>query len=523
MSNENTNMIVVDLNSPKRPINSMIYSNFIEQLGDCIHNGVWIDNPVDINVPLNKDDPFLFGIREDVLKAVKEMKVSVLRAFGGCYSDVYHWKDAIGPKAQRKIVKNKQWARFPMNLIKGLGPKINNQFGTDEFCHFCEAIGAEPYLNVNYSSGSPEEAASWVEYCNGSLNTEYGALRAKNGREKPYDVKFWGIANEIWGIQEIKHEKNPEDYAKRYLLFAKAMREKDPKIKLILVGWFKSYWNQTLLKLIGEEYIDFLSIHQYVPLPFLELLNARSKKHKQKEWSYYSLMTSSRLIEQDIVNTWNDIETVLRKDTHVRISFDEWGVWYKLRDLINTNFNLQDGLCAADILLTFQRYSEVAMANWAQLINCVGTIQTDKEGILLTPVYLAIKMLTNHSQNNIIEGVKVECNTFNAEKWGQIKETNHVPYLTCNVTINDKGDILSVIIINKHFTEKINAKLILNNFNPKEQGSLVELNSESPFDYNTKEERNKIQIKENQITTVNSTLNLELKPHSLSILKLSKK
>ena len=157
----------------------MIYSNFIEHLGECILNGIWTYDPV--NVPLVKNNPRLISVREDVLFASKELKPTVLRAFGGCYSDVYHWKDAIGPREKRKIIKNMYWNTGIRKVIRGLGPKIENQFGTDEFLAFCEEIGAEPYLNVNYGTGTPEEAADWVEYCNGSESTEYGALRVKHG------------------------------------------------------------------------------------------------------------------------------------------------------------------------------------------------------------------------------------------------------------------------------------------------------------------------------------------------------
>ncbi|MBD3226756.1 MAG: hypothetical protein GF329_01090, partial [Candidatus Lokiarchaeota archaeon] len=309
------NKIVIDINSKKIPINPMIYSNFIEHLGECIHNGLWAYD--EVNVPL-VETLFLDKIREDVLQAVKEIKPTVLRAFGGCYSDVYHWKDAIGPRDSRKTVKNKQWSgRWFMKILPGnYGPKIKNQFGTDEFLHFCEAIEAQAYLNVNYSTGTPEEAADWVEYCNCDSKTEYGALRKKNGREKPYNVKYWGIANEIWGFQEVGREKNPKKYAKRYLTFAKAMREKDPEIKLVAVGWHKSKWNQIVLKEIGEDWVDFLSIHHYIPLP-VSLSTLIKREHPHNEKKYYSLLSADKTFEKIINNGWNDILTTLGAETHV--------------------------------------------------------------------------------------------------------------------------------------------------------------------------------------------------------------
>ena len=159
--------IVINVSSKKRLINPGIYSGFIEHLGECIHNGIWAYDPV--NVPLIDGVPSLIGnrgdgVRKDILQAFKMLKLPVLRAFGGCYSDVYHWKDAIGPKESRKKSPNTFWGTREKLLVKGVGPDLENQFGTDEFIIFCEEIGAEPYLNVNYGTGTPEEAADWVEY-----------------------------------------------------------------------------------------------------------------------------------------------------------------------------------------------------------------------------------------------------------------------------------------------------------------------------------------------------------------------
>lgn len=515
------NTIKINVNSKKSSIDPWIYGNFIEHIGECIHNGIWAYDP--ISVPLYKWNELLNGMREDVIQAAKELKPTVLRAFGGCYSDVYHWKDAIGPKSSRKKVKNLQWSRFPFKLIKGLGPNIENQFGTDEFLHFCEVIGAEPYLNVNYSTGTPEEAADWVEYCNGSTDTEYGSLRAKNGREQPYNVKYWGIANEIWGPQEKGYEKHPEEYAKNYLPFARAMRKKDPSIKLIAVGWSKSEWNQAVLKGIGEEWMDFLSMHQYLPFP-MGINTLIGKKHPHEEQTYHALMSAYRKIEQQINLAWNDIITVFGEQTRVRISFDEWGIWYKIKDMIHTNFNLQDGLCAALIQMIFQKQSnKTSIALWSMLTNFCGTIQTDPDGIILTPPYLALKMLRDHSYGTLLEDIEVKCASFPSRKYGQIDNPKEeLPYISCNATINDDLSKLSVILVNCHYITDLNAEISLQGFKPKENCTKIVLNSESPFDYNTIQERNKIRIIEEKIHNTNNPLSTIVPAHSLIIHKFSR-
>ena len=515
------NKIEIDINSNKKSINPMIYSNFIEHLGDCIHNGLWAYDPV--NVPF-VEDPILEKVRQDILQASKGLKISILRAFGGCYSDVYHWKDAIGTRDSRKTVKNKQWARLLFKYIPGnLGPKIENQFGTDEFLHFCERIGAKAYLNVNYSTGTPEEAADWVEYCNGSSSTEFGKLRTKNGREKPYNVKYWGIANEIWGFQEVGHVKHPEKYAKRYIEFAKAMREKDPEIKLVIVGWHKSKWNQTVLREVGEKWIDYLSIHHYVPLPIgIKTLLGMNRSYKEKK--YYSMMSAFKSYERILENAFNDIITALGGDTKVRIAFDEWGAWYDTDDIVRTNYNLQDGLFTASILMLFQRLSDKSpMANWAQLVNVLGLIQSDPDGLIITPPYLAFKMIRENIYNNLVEDINIECETFNSKKYGQIRKATDTPYLDANLTINDTNDKFSLMLLNRHFTDKLKVKLSIQGINLKSTGIKIELNSESPFDFNTIENRDKIQINEEKMDTIKSNMEIELPAHSFTILKINKK
>ncbi len=518
---EHENIILINVDSKTKPIDKRIYSGFIEHLGECIHNGIWAYDSV--NVSLVENIHSLVGIqgdgvRKDVLQAFKELKPSVLRAFGGCYSDVYLWKDGIGPKDSRKRSINEFWKKREHLLVEGVGPDIANQFGTDEFITFCEEIGAEPYLNVNYGSGTPEEAAEWVEYCNGSIDTEYGSLRAQHGRSKPYNVKIWGIANEIYGFHEVGYEKNPEDYAKKYLEFAKKMREKDPTIKLVAVGWDKSEWNQTVLSKIGEDWVDYLSIHIYFPniVPILP-----KKKHPDTQRCYQALMASKPLIEDYIDKTYNDIIAALGQDTHVRISFDEWGIWYMTKDLVKSNYNLQDGLWVALLFQVFQKKADLCpMANHSEMINVFGAIQTDKDGIILTPMYLAFKMFVDHMQKNFIEDVVVDCLTYNSKKYGRIPARKSVPYIECCANINDDGNNLSIMLINKHFSSNLSVILEINGFNPDKKGKIVTLLSESPFDYNTIENRNKIQIVEKVIGNIEPNMTLELVKHSITILKL---
>jgi alpha-L-arabinofuranosidase len=174
-------------------VSPRIFGNFAEHLGRCIYGGIFEEGN-----PLSDAD----GYRKDVMEAVKPMGVSVLRWPGGNFASGYNWMDGIGPRDQRPARPDHAW-----------GALESNRFGTDEFLRYCERIGAEPYLCINAGLGSVDQARQWVEYCNEKRPTFWAKQRAKNGREQPWNVKIWGLGNEIDGPWQLGH-KNAEDYAK---------------------------------------------------------------------------------------------------------------------------------------------------------------------------------------------------------------------------------------------------------------------------------------------------------------------
>jgi alpha-N-arabinofuranosidase len=173
--------------------------------------------------------------------------------------------------------------------------------------------------------------------------------------------------------------------------------------------------------------------------------------------------------------------------------------------------------------MTFQKMSDKCpMANWAQLVNVLGMIQTDSNGLILTPVYLAFRLFIDHMLDFLVEDINVECLNYESQRYGRIPRRKGVPYIECNANINDNADKLSIMLINKHFTEKLKVALELKGFIPHEKGIKVELTSKSPFDYNTIENRNKIEIMEKEIGNLKSNMTIELPAHSVTILKLTK-
>lgn len=204
------------------------------------------------------------GFDPDIVGLVRESTIAHLRWPGGNFVSHYHWRDGVGPIDRRPTYPNRAWGGLEYNLI-----------GTDEYIKFCRLTGVKPYITVNSGTGTPEEAAAWVEYCNGPAESPMGALRAANGNQEPYDVRLWEVGNENFASWQGGYVGSDEN-ARRFAQFAKAMRAASPvPIELIACGnnfdfadpgpaydqvTADRHWHDQLLKEAPEE-IDYISLH----------------------------------------------------------------------------------------------------------------------------------------------------------------------------------------------------------------------------------------------------------------------
>jgi alpha-L-arabinofuranosidase len=235
--------ISVDAASPIGQISPLIYGSNIEWPASS--NGLWDNSKRQLN--------------RQLVEKVSLLDVPIIRFPGGSLSDMYHWEYAVGP-----LEKRRDNLDFDENFQK-------STFGTDEFMKFCSEIDAKAMITVNFGSGTPQEAADWVEYCNGSVRTPYGAKRAANGHPEPYNVQYWEVGNEVYGYWEKGHT-SIKNYANRFIEFAQAMKRVDPSIKLGAEAVSEPHgvgdgdtceWNRTLLEIAGD-YIDFLVLTNMV-------------------------------------------------------------------------------------------------------------------------------------------------------------------------------------------------------------------------------------------------------------------
>ena len=236
--------VTIHANQGTEKIHKEIYGQFAEHLGTCIYGGLWVGP--------NSNIPNTNGYRNDVLQALKDLKVPVLRWPGGCFADEYHWKDGIGPREKRPSLKNNNWG----------GTIEDNSFGTHEFLNLCEILECEPYISGNVGSGSVEELAKWVEYMTSEEGTPMAKLRKENGREKPWKVKYLGVGNESWGCGG---NMRPEYYSDLYRRYSIYCRNYDNNKLYKIASGASDYdynWTKVLMDNVGDR-MDGLSLHYY--------------------------------------------------------------------------------------------------------------------------------------------------------------------------------------------------------------------------------------------------------------------
>jgi len=475
--------IVVDVRDQIGKINRHIYGHFIEHLGRCIYGGVWVGEDSRI--------PNLRGLRKDVLEVVKEIRPPIIRWPGGNFASGYHWEDGVGPREKRPVKYDLAWeAEEP------------NQFGTDEFIDFCREAGAEPYICVNAGSGTSEEAANWVEYCNRMGNSLYASKRVENGHSKPFNVKYWGIGNEVYGPWQIGHT-DAANYAKSALEFAKLMRRVDPTIRLVAVGCDRDDWNYEVLKTAGE-HVDYISLHKYYG----------------HEEDYYTVVASLLDAERSLKNLSGLIDAAMAtKKRRVEIAFDEWNVWRREANRetgYTQKSTLQDGIFAAGIFHALHRLCKsVTMANLAQLVNVLPAIVTNERGLYVNPIYLAFKLYVNHSGDTALR-TRTEAETYGAEKIG----VDNVPYMDCSATLHKDGGILYLAAINRHREEDIKGQIELRAFKPKRKGRVYELNAEEFSSANDFDSPDKVKIVEKAVKDVSNEFSYTFPAHSVTVLEL---
>lgn len=414
--------VIISTDLGNSTISRHIYGHFSEHLGHCIYGGYWVGE--------NSSISNTRGIRNDVVEALKKTKIPNLRWPGGCFADEYHWMDGIGPRENRPKMINTHWG----------GVTEDNSFGTHEFLDLCEQLGAEPYICGNVGSGSVEEMSKWVEYINFDGVSPMADLRRKNGRDKPWNVKFWGVGNENWGCGG---NMTADFYADQYRRYATYARNYGDNKLLKIAGGANSTeysWTETLMREIPLNMMWGISLHYYTT-------NWEKKGSATVfgEKEYFETLERCLNVEKALdrhITIMNNYDPEKR----VALVVDEWGTWWDVEPGTNPGFlfqqsTMRDAMVAGLSLNYFnERCDRIKMANIAQTVNVLQSlILTDGEKMILTPTYHVFEMYKVHHDATLLPAT-VNCSSYSFEG-------RELPSLSASAS-RDKNGLIHISLVN---------------------------------------------------------------------------
>ena len=413
------NRLVVNTDLGSETISRHIYGHFSEHLGHCIYGGFWVgeDSPI----------PNTRGIRNDVVRALKELHIPNLRWPGGCFADDYHWMDGIGPKKERPSMINTHWG----------GVTEDNSFGTHEFMDLCEQLECEPYITANVGSGTVREIAQWVEYLTSDAISPMTELRKQNSREKPWKIKFWGLGNESWGCGGSMEPEYYDDLMRRYSTYCRNFGAN--RLYQIACG-ANSYdyeWTDVLMRdPENRNRMSGLSLHYYT------VCHDWSKKGSatnfdENEW-YLTL--SKTLAMDELVRKHSIVMDKYDPEKRIGLIVDEWGNWHDVEPGTNPGFlyqqnTLRDAMVASINLNIFNNHCDrVKMTNIAQTINVLQSmILTRNDELVLTPSYYVFEMFRVHQDATLLP-VDLTCENYAFEQ-------NSIPAISASASKAKDGKI----------------------------------------------------------------------------------
>lgn len=480
-------------------INPHIYGHFIEHLERCVYGGIWTENGE--------------KLRDDVLRLIQPLKPTVIRYPGGNFASAYHWEDGIGPRHLRPARFDPAWKA-----------EESNQVGTDEFMAFCERVGAEPYICVNDATGTSEEAARWVAYCNEDAQGEQGRRRAANGHPEPYHVKLWGVGNEVWGRWQVG-TTSAENYVKRLRPIVEAMRAVGPGIKIVAVGDTLGAdanpearrWNETVLRLAGD-LIDTLSFHIYQP-------GQEGWQAKYDQETLYYTVCAAPLSAEKAIQRMADLIQQIVPGKGIKVALDEWNLWLAPPEgsssMHGLNYTMRDALYTAGMLNAFQRQSKhLTLANLAQMVNVLPLIVTDDHQSYATPIYYPFEMY-RHMEPVALD-TALDSPFFDSQPLGNIEAMEKVPYIDVSATCSRSQQRVVLGIINRHSTRRVDLSVRLYGFAELRPSRGWLLRHNDPLAENSFANPNNVKAKEVDLRQIGKRkrFTLDLPPCSVSVVIL---
>ena len=475
-------------------IDPKLFGGFLEHMGRAIYEGIYEPGSQFAEET---------GLRQDVLAALEELKPTTIRYPGGNFLSGYHWQDGVGPLEQRPYRRDLAWKSIE-----------SNRFGTNEFLQFCSRLGTIPMLGVNMGTGSSEEAAALVEYCNAEAGSYYADLRRKHGFPQPWGVEYWCLGNEMDGPWQIGHLEAAE-YGRKALETAKMMRWLDPSIRLVLCGSSSSgmptypEWDRIALETCWEQ-VDYLSLHYY------------AGNRNADTGSYLALAVQFEEHLNTLEGLLRYVKSKLRSSHKVYLSWDEWNVNYRHHDtyerwteaphIAEEIYNLEDALVVAQWMNVFLRCCQsLKIACLAQLVNVIAPILTRQDGLLRQSIFYSFKLFSQHARGSALDVLCKAPNTL-TQQYGA------VPMLDVSASYDEWDESSAVFIVNRSLQYDEPVEIHWVDWDP---GSLevIQLGGSDPKAFNTFEDPHRIVAKSlGKMEVKDQQLEVHLPPLSFTCL-----
>jgi alpha-N-arabinofuranosidase len=423
--------VYVDSKRTIAPIDRNLFGSFLEHLGRAIYEGIF-----DPSSRLSDSN----GFRKDVMEEIRHLGVPIIRYPGGNFVSGYNWLDGVGPKQDRPRVLDRAW-----NSVN------SNQFGTHEFLAWCKAVGTEPLMGLNLGTGTAEQAADLVEYCNVSKGTHWSDLRRKHGIAEPYKVQCWCLGNEMDGPWQIGH-MSAFEYGMKAADAARQMRDVDPSLQLVACGSsgpsMPTYleWDREVLEQCYE-YVDGLSLHRYFD-------NKASTGGDGAKFLAMNLSMERQIAETAAVCDF--VRGRKRSPKKLWLSFDEWNVWYRARSgdavngrgqeaphLLEEVYNLEDALLVGGLINSLVRNSDrVKLACLAQLINVIAPIMTNADALFRQTIYYPYSWALQFARGAALN-LLVDSSTY------EVAGMDQVPHVDVAGSVDNDAGNISLFILNR--------------------------------------------------------------------------
>lgn len=514
--------IEVLLDEPLGTISPNIYGHFTENLGAVIYDGIWVGE--------NSSIPHVNGIRKELIEQMRKIKAPVIRFPGGCFADSYDWRDGIGPIDKRPRRTNFWEGVEPPN--SPANHKYDpNQFGTNEFVHFCKLIGSQPYLAANLRSLPAEEFYRWVEYCNSPAgSTTLAEMRAASGNSEPFHVRFWGVGNESWGCGG---NFTAQEYAVEFRRFTTWVPRFGQELSFIASGpnddsweWTRSFLEEIVRKGPGQLHSIYgLALHYYA----WNLSRGRTHdwnagkgdalKFDVVDW--YELLRQGEVMESLITGHWQ-IMGEIDREHHVKLVVDEWGPWYRPGsemtpgDILEQTPTLRDAVFSGMTLDIFNQHPEkIAMANCAQLINCLNSLYlAHGDKFCVTPVGHVLDMYAAHQGGQSLRTV------FSAPSVHYQRDANPASFAGLKGSASLHNKVLVLTAVNPHVSETRETEIGIPGATIT-SATATTLTSSDIHAHNTFDQRDAVVPQTRTVETKGQVLNYPFPPASVTQLTLT--